>query len=229
MSNTAPGLGDTKDPVRGLILTPDRDKEPAHDWSGAFRPEARALAAIHRIPAERIVQIDTSLPHPRRLAPTLAAIGKCADLQLLAILSHGWRNGFQLGATKRTVRPLAEVIQDAAAPGLAIVLYCCSTGEGEPAGASGPGGEGGFADALRDALREIGMQDFAIDAHTCEGHTTRNPYVRRFLGSESYGGDFLVAPDSPLWSKWRKQLRDTDLRFRFPLMARQAIEDELRA
>jgi len=41
------------------------------------------------------------------------------------------------------------------------------------------------------------------------------------------GGYYPVAPGSKLWPKWRKELRETDMRFRFPFMLVEEIHAEL--
>jgi hypothetical protein len=43
------------------------------------------------------------------------------------------------------------------------------------------------------------------------------------------GGHWYVEPESPLWQKWRRALRDphSTLRFRFPMMSPRAIAAEL--
>ena len=74
---------------------------------------------------------------------------------VLALFCHGWKGGVQLGPYSQDVRALVRALELRAYSDLAIVLYACSTGDGiDPDGPEGPapGGEGGFADALRDAL-----------------------------------------------------------------------------
>ena len=92
----------------------------------------------------------------------------------------------------------------------------------------GPGGDGGFADALRDALSERGVTGH-VDAHVTTGHTTRNPHVRRFYcdgAAAGTGGDWLVAPGSPKWRRWVTALKG-DMRFRFPWLTPAEIDAAL--
>jgi hypothetical protein len=114
-----------------------------------------------------------------------------------------------------------------------VALYCCSTGAASSADAYAEfGGDGGFADRLRDALCVAGGVHCTVDAHTTAGHTTMNPYVRRFEGRGSrvggVGGFDLVSPKSgDLWRRWRRALRETSLRYRFPVMSVAEIHDWL--
>jgi hypothetical protein len=115
-----------------------------------------------------------------------------------------------------------------------VLLYACTTGsdnDGNDANDrdKGPGGEGGMADALRNELRKAGVRA-TIFAHATKGHTTANPWVRRFDPDELAGGDWVVEPHSELWMRWVHRLsdpRDT-FRFRFPFMTAGELELELR-
>lgn len=223
-SNTGPP------PVRCLFLLPDRNTVD-HDWSGAFRVEAARAAALYQVPPEQVVQIDVSRPRAERLQQLLSAIERRAiDLEFLAIFCHGWRGGLQLGPYLADAPAVAAALRGRAKLDLSVALYACTTGDGEdPDGPEGPapGGEGGFADALRDALVAEGLIGVNVDAHTCRGHCCRNPFVRRFTGATLLGGGWLLAPEDPLFLAWRRRLRETDLRFRFPLMSPQAIRAEV--
>lgn len=223
---TAPG-GAPAQP-RALLLLPDRNTEGS-DWSGAFRVEAGRTAQLYQVPPQMVQQIDVSRPRRERLAQLLAAVDARAELDLVALFCHGWTGGVQLGPYSADTPALAQVLARRARPGLAVALYACSSGaspEGHPVA---PGGEGGFADALRDALVAEGLAGAHVDAHTVVGHTTRNPYVRRFTAGQALGGEWLIAPDDPLWPRWRLQLRETDLRLRYPLMTAEQIRAELAA
>lgn len=57
-----------------------------------------------------------------------------------------------------------------------------------------------------------------VEAHVTAGHTTQNSQKKRYLGMGSpvggVGGNWIVAPGTPLFVKWRKALQ-TDFRFKF--------------
>lgn len=216
--------------MKALIVTPDRDRDPG-DWSGAFAVEATRLCLAHQLaPSSSRCSINMSRPADEQRHQLLHALG--GGLDLVAILCHGWRGGIQPGWTLREVPQLAAALAAAGAPDLKIALYACSTAidaEGHP----GTAGDGGFADALRDALAtEAPTWRGWIDAHDRAGHCCSNPYVRRMhAGGVGIGGDWLIAPDDPLWPRWAAQLRDrsagSTLRLRYPLMTREQIAEEL--
>lgn len=214
-------------PLRALCLLPDRNVKE-HDWSGAFRIEAARFAGLYRLPPERVVQIDVSQSRKGRLEQTLEVLGRQEGLSLLALFCHGWKGGVQLGPYIEDAETVANTLRGHAAPDLRVVLYACSAGEGIDPDGEGPmpGGEGGFADALRDALLWVCPQ-VQIDAHTVIGHTTRNPFVRRFSAKTAQGGEWIISPDSPYFGDWRRALHETDLRHRYPLMTIDEIRHEV--
>jgi len=204
------------------------------DATGAFQPERKEFLSIFDPSA-----LDYSIFDPSALDYSInnhapkAAMRACVleDIRiiaptLLAVFSHGWRTGIQFGFGLPHVDDLAVELARGCTS-VRVVFYCCSTGSGP-----GVGGDGGFADALRDALCRAGAVHCQVDAHDKAGHTTKNPYVVRFLGQGSatggQGGQWIVAPKSALWGRWVRALRG-DLRFRFPLMDVAAIHAELEA
>src|SRR5690606_18287712 len=114
----------------------------------------------------------------------------------------------------------AKVIAEHTEPSHAIItLYACDAARDGDSDrrddvAPGPGGDGGFADALRDALSADHHMHGHVDAHASLGHATKNPFVRRFwMDGESadIGGDWLISPGSPAWRTWvRRMANKTD-------------------
>lgn len=216
--------------MRALIFHPMHNAHGKKDVTGAFKPEAHAFARYLRETHDASTAIhvfDNSAAKGERRASVESAIS-VDKWDVVALFCHGLHTGLQTGHDIRTpgsVEALADVLATHAAHGgLILPLYACDTAEARrPA----PGGDGGFADALRDALATRGVQGH-IDAHTTTAHTTKNPHVRRFEmdGGPGVGGDWLVAPRSPKWSAWRRALKG-DMRFRFPLMTREEIEASL--
>jgi hypothetical protein len=216
-------------PIAGeriLVLAPRHNTGAKKDATGAFQPEARAFAQRHGVPESQVVHVDNRLSKPAMRRAVLAAIDAARSagggLEAAALFCHGWRTGIQLGFGSGTVGPLAEAL--ARAPGVRVALYACNAARGSSGDdAAAIGGDGGFADLLRDALCARGAPDCQVDAHATAGHTTRNPYVRRFSGMGSpiggAGGFFIVSPSQkPLFAAWRRALRDTDLRYDFPFL-----------
>ena len=177
-----------------------------------------------------------SLPIARRFDALHTSLSGVTDVKQLAVFCHGWSSGIQLCHGSR-VEQLAKLLR-AAMPGTNpdVTLYCCTTGSdllastSEVSGSEAPGGDGGFADRLRDELCEAGAVHCQVDAHTVLGHTTRNPYLRRFEGAGvptgGVGGHWLVTPRSKLWPRWVEAMKG-DLRWRFPTMTVGQIHGEL--
>lgn len=218
--------------MRALIILPDRNQH-LQDWAGAFKPESESFRKMHAIPPDDVVWIDLSKPKAARRAQVFAAIAarqKAGPLEVVAFFCHGLRGSlpqFDLGIAHAP--ELAGLIASTKAPAVRVALYACSTGGDTSAG--GPGGDGGFADALRDSLERAGATQCRVDAHTTAGHATMNPNVRRFEakgdGMGDVGGRWIVPPGSIQWKAWVAHLRAGTLRFRFPLMTDEEIRTEL--
>lgn len=211
--------------MRALILHPLHNSGTKRDATGAFIPEAKAhgkwLAdnVVHAAVTHGFDNSASKLARRREVEAEIRTVGK---LDTVAMFCHGLARGIQTGHDLATVATLAEALAASAGPSrrLIVTLYACDAADGK-----GPGGDGGFADALRDALSERGITGH-VDAHVTTGHTTRNPYVRRFYmdgAAAGTGGDWLVAPGSPKWRKWVTALKG-DMRWRFPWLTPAEID-----
>jgi hypothetical protein len=219
--------------MRALVLTPNRNHNRS-DYTGAFAPESKRFCELWDIPHARYA-IDIGPSYSLRRKETFRCIEDAVtrqdgELELLAVFCHGWVNGLQVGWLRQNLREVAAFLSDYVTPDVRIPLYCCLAGGTDTRGV---GGDGGFADRLRDALCERGITECQVDAHTTSGHTTWNPYVLRFSGEGSptggQGGHWLVAPKGKLWRPWVQRLKTTDLRLRFPWMTVAEIHEELSA
>ena len=200
-----------------LVLTADRNTIGRHDWVGAFDPEARAFMDVH---GGVRVQIPQALTARCRFEAALRAVEEHRP-DVVAYFGHGLRRQLpQLGMGLHEAAAFGAAIA-ANATGARVVLYACSAADG-----TGPGGDGGFCDALRDALIGLGAVSSQVDGHSNGGHTTRNPYVRRFNVRTNVGGDWIVAPGTPLWARWRAALMGP-MRFRYPFLTAAEIAAEL--
>lgn len=213
-----------------IAIYADHNTGGKRDSSGAFEPEARRFARLHGGVA---VPFDNRASKAQRRAEVERLIWETSvdSYDCVALFCHGYRLGMQTGHDRKTVDGLAEVIGLRCAPGAPIALYACDAArdadrDRKDDNVPGPAGEGGFADLLRDALLERGYQGGHVDAHTTVAHTTRNPFVRRFYvdpEARDSGGDWLVAPGSPLWARWRRVLWEKaeprGVRFLFPFMS----------
>jgi hypothetical protein len=209
---------------RILALAPKWNAAGKKDASGAFQPEALAFAKRHGVPKANVAWIDNRLSKPAMRQAVLARIAAVREqagaVEALALFCHGLAKSIQFGFGLAQTGDLAVAL--CGFPRVRVALYACNAAKG--AGADAAGGDGGFADRLRDALCEAGAVDCQVDAHSTAGHTTRNPFVRRFqgMGSEvgGAGGYHLVSPSHKvLFRKWKKALADTPLRFDFPFLS----------
>ena len=210
-----------------LLLRPK--KYAPGDGYGNFGPEGNRLVKLAKSDFDyntRIVEIDAqkmdaTAPIAEKAAVTaqrrkdvIAAIHAAnedmGELGVLVFASHGWSRGMQLGFDVNTANQLAECVYQSCREDIKISLNECSTGSG------GIGGDGGFADVLRDKLCEAGAVDNVVDGHTSVGDAFKNPNLRRFTGDGhphgAAGGAYLIAPTSPLFKYWVKLMR-TNLRY----------------
>lgn len=219
-----------------LAFVPLHNSAGKKDVTGAFLPEARAWARM--FPDGTIVRFDNTRPPEVRRREVERKIREHAPgliVPWIAFFCHGLKDRIQTGHDLRTAPSLAAEI--AARDCYAVTLYACDTARDLDASreddlAPGPGGEGGFADTLRDAMPEPPALAHApwIDAHTVTAHTTIAPFVRRFhmRGDRTKGGDWIVEPRSPLFGAWRRKLReDRNFRLSFPTMTEEAIRSAL--
>jgi len=223
--------------MKMLVFVPDQDTPGKRDVSGAFLPEARAFARYHlAAPEDVIKRFPANAPlEQRRATCTLAIKTAAAPLDVIAFFCHGWRAGIQAGFMRQHNLLLARLLRVHAKPDAHVLFYACDTGRDEDALTAddrepGPGGDGGFADGVRDACEALGMR-VTVLGHTTAGHCTENAHARYFApGCGGKGGHWYVEPGSALWPMWRAALRDprSNLRYRFWEMTPDEIAAELR-
>lgn len=216
-----------------LAFAPIHDSGPGskhpHDATGAFQPEAAAWCRLHGGQGHLV---DNHATKPSMLGDVLHVLRDAHDLTAVAFVCHGLRMSLQLGLAEPSIDRVADALRGALVPTGRVVLYACDTGRDadgltEDDLQPGPGGEGGYADRLADALSARGWSGW-LDAHACAGHCSRNRYVRRFRGDQT-GGTWIVEPGSRLWASWSHAMRDREstLRLRFPLMTIDEVRAEL--
>lgn len=221
--------------MKVLCLVPDANSPGKKDVTGAFHPEAVAFCKHHGVnPVKAITRFPTKGSLAARRTVCARAIAASAGLDVIACFCHGWRNGIQAGWQLPTVRALASLCSAAMVESGHILLYACDAGRDADVDQAddveeGPGGDGGFADELRDACETLGRR-ITVAAHATTGHSTYNPHVRIFApGEHGRGGRWVIAPGTRLWPRWVLALRDPDgtLRYRFWGMSYEAIAAEL--
>ncbi len=151
-------------------------------------------------------------------------------LSMVVHVCHGFNTGIQFGFSIRNeternrTREWLQAIAEISRQDLIMPIYGCST-------AGGPNdGNDGFANFIRTTLVDMGISSCRVDGHTMDGHATKLSLVKRFEGSDP--GDWLVDPDDDtLYPIWHRALAtdDSDLKYRYPLMTREAIHAELRS
>lgn len=220
----------------GLVIG---DGKGAREFQGQAK-EWQTWMRARGIEARLVVLPVSTMAILARWPKVRAALERNRDQQVvqIAVFCHGWSSGIQFVHGAR-VKHFAQAIKAGlfGSTRVNVTLYCCTAGSDtdpktpETSG-DAPGGDGGFADLLRDALCAAGVVDCRVDAHTVLGHTTRNPYVRRFDGHGSpvggVGGSWLVTPGSAHWHAWDKAT-DGELRWEFPLLEAGAIHVKLAA
>jgi hypothetical protein len=224
-----------------VTFAPSTNTPPKHDATGAFLPEQRAFAKLWagRGHAVESAVFDNTRPVEKRRATVLDALRDRTRLRCVAFLCHGLRRSIQAGFAIAHIPELGAALSSALAPGGVVALYACDTArdddrEQEDDLQPGPGGEGGFADLLSDAIVSHRLvtdgADWSgwIDAHPLSGHTTSNAFVRRFRGRAD-GGTWIVSPKSSRWKEWKRRLRDPHdaLRLAYPLMHEDEIHADL--
>ena len=166
--------------MRAIAFRPRFNTDGKKDVTGAFQPEAEQFVFLHGGNAGAIHVIDNSRPMVERAAQVLAVLDnyRGAGLDAIAFFCHGWPDGIQLGFRRSNVHRLGEAIAATAAfGGVTVPLYVCSSGAPDDNGKS-------FAGMLRDSLFYHGVPGRVL-AHTTKGHTTYNPYVVTFEGTDA--------------------------------------------
>jgi len=224
--------------MNGVVFIPDRN-HTRKDFEGAFLPEALSFSEIWGSP--KPVKIDISLTAQEQRAQVLQGIKDASwaqgTLRMVAFFCHGWKAGIQLGFNLDTAQDLAKQIACYSTRNVVIPIYACSAARDNDPGIADDidpdtvGGDGGFADILRDALCWEDKVHCRIMAHVTSGHTTRNPWVRYFEGTGNpYGGSggaWVIRPKGPLWARWIKWLAYKDNRLKFPFETANTLRQEV--
>lgn len=195
--------------MKALALAPQFDSPGKHDATGAFRPEAKRFCDFHRLPSDSFKMFDNRLTMPRRRAQVAEIIRKAGQFDALAYFGHGQKHSVQMGFQLVDLDVRNARAEDGSVPELAnllcnagcktVVLYACDTGRDLDLDRNDDsadwGGDGGFADRLRDLMSARGP--CVVYAHTSAGHTTHNPLLRCFRSPAGVGGKMF--PQSKQW------------------------------
>jgi hypothetical protein len=225
-----------------LCIAPMHNTKGRKDATGAFIPEAKRFLEFHKQDSSMLHLIDNHLTKKEMMSQVLSLLSDFGGiwpngrpLEGIFFFCHGYRKGIQFGFTTKSVDPLAEAIHAACGERPIVTFYSCDVARDPDRSRfddlEGLGGDGGFADEMRDALCRVDSNFCIVDGHTTVGHTTKNPHVRRFNGDGSFkggiGGYYIVPRQKKnLFKKWRKALRG-DLRFEYPFMSADHIVSSL--
>lgn len=224
-------------PLRILCFVPDQDTPGKVDTTHAFLPEARAFARYHGADPDSVVKrFPAHAPLAQRRSTCTLAIRNypASSIEVLAFFCHGWRSGLQAGYNRKTLLMFASLVAKHCTDTAHVLFYACDTSRDADEEEAddlrpGPGGDGGFADEVRDACEALGRH-VTVMGHSAAGHCSWNPYARFFApGMGGKGGEWYVTPRSHVWPAWVKTLRDprASLRYRFWLLTSAEIEEEL--
>jgi len=215
------------------------------DATAVFQPEGQRFLKHHGQRVGDITLIDNRRLKPfqrRDVLRVLKAYQGACEKVCVALCCHGYKWGLQLGFKLRHAKVLGRHIAELGDRAPHVVLYACDTARDLDRDRKDDleafGGDGGFADLLRDAMCRAGAVDCQVDAHTTAGHAGWNPNVRRFEGMGSpvgcIGGQYIVpfptrellkglSPDQKqkkraAWAGWMEALK-TPFRYEFPFMS----------
>ncbi len=214
-----------------------------------FQGNARRICDYHGWPHSRIIEIDNGAPNAHgegddaseqsMRTQVLEAITTLPTdeppLSLVIFICHGWKTGIQFGFSiknsfgERNSRHLLEEIARRSREDLILPIYGCSTAGGDN------GGEGHFADFVRDTLCDLGIESCRVDGHTVAGRAMESPWVRRFEGAGNRGGEWVIDPGqrrrnpTQEFIAWRHALENTNLKYRYSLMSTESIRAEVAA
>ena len=216
--------------MESVVIYSSKNVKGRRDATGAFIPEAKRFAKINNVPEENMLAVPcVGMKAEKRREIVLDFFDEIGTrrVDMIAWFGHGWSHGIQFGFNKRNIEDLVKALPITEHK---HVLYACSTASTNKntRNIKMPGTDGGFADTLRDTMLNYDFTSGWVDGHLQPGHTTRNPYMIRFMVEEgnTKGGSYIIEPGSGLWSIWVKALK-TDFRFKFPFMPVKEIQKYL--
>lgn len=162
--------------MTALAIVPTTNASGKKDVTGAFLPEAEKW--LEQMQDGEILRFNNTLPRIRRAKVVEEKLSKLdGGYDVVAFFCHGLTRSLQTGHTLQTAHRLAHTLISLVNTSPKIVLYACDTADNP--GKEAPGGDGGFADRLRDEMWKLDSGFTAggwIDAHVTTGHTTINPH-----------------------------------------------------
>lgn len=244
--------------INTIAIVPKHASQAKPGDAAEFLREARAWLKARG--GGELIVFDNSLKPRARAVEVETRLYELAKAGVrvpsVAFFMHGLRDSIQTGHTCNVrrqpgympVAELAKALRAVTTPAPKIPLYACDAARDgnltrKDDQNEGPGGDGGFADGLRDAMIALDHTWASggwVDAHITPGHTTVNKLVRRFLCDPlpheitlgMPGGEWLVSPrDRALWAAWVKALGTTTkkgaFRLEFPMLTTREVHAHL--
>ena len=211
-----------------------------------FRDEMYRFAVCREKLGDSVQCIEVEFKKARDVWWEVQAKLSGVKVGAIVFFAHGtWKSIKGAGADIYNCSTLADRIMCTGAR--TVVLYSCSCGRGKfewPYGNEVKEYRGAGKVKPRDGVALRLGDELAIDgypcqivAHTCYGDTTHNPYACRVssLGFNGVVRTPVVArvkakqypKGAERWAKWRKALKETDLKYNFPFMGDVEIIDHL--
>jgi hypothetical protein len=221
-----------------IAFAPKHNRPGKKDATGAFQPEAIRFLLHYGEDEDRslhIIDNSKSKTNMRQQVYDVLESYQGALLGCIAFFCHGYRTGLQFGIRIKDCDDLAERLYAASDDFISVPLYACDAARDADRDRQDDlaafGGDGGFADELRDALCRAGAIYCNVDSHTTPGHTSRNPHVRRFVGDGSpiggIGGNYIIHPRKrEAWKVWRELLK-TEYRYEYPMLTTAEIHEKI--
>ncbi len=222
--------------MKVIAFAPMYNKPRKKDATKAFQPEAKKFKELHAGLGALPFLFNNHLKPSVMRSDVLSELALFRNLDGVAFFCHGTKKTLQPGFNLSNINELAKGIAEVCVYQKPVIaLYACDTARDLDKSrwddrTDKIGGDGGFADALRDTLCRAGAIYCRVSAHSDEGHTDKLPHVRFFEGQGSatggIGGYYPVPFKSKNWKKWIVALK-TDFRFQYPFMTATEIQDYL--
>jgi hypothetical protein len=204
---------------------PDRANPSGHDATGAFHPGMATYKRIYEDLGRQVVtfKFDNArgVSGRRRRESILEAMQRNAGSRrydAIVYFGHGWPHGLPSASFgEDTLDMLSEAILCHGQPGVKVVLYACSCAA-----------PGGYAFKLAKKLGRWSQSGMAVFGHPVDGHSFRNPAVRRYPSNRGETGQ-TVCPEG-MFAAWREAMHGpTAFWARMPFMTPAELTAELGA
>jgi len=193
-------------PKKSFVFAPRFNQPPDHanphgnDATGAFHPGLEQYRSLYEGLGGQVVTLlfDNHAPAARRRSEIIDAMQRRVGTDrydAIVYFGHGWHGGLaSAGFNVASLDELATALRTYAKPSAKVVLYACSCAA-----------PGGYAYKLAQRLVGFANNGFEIFGHPIEGHSFRNPMVRRYPSNRGEEGE-TVCPAGH-FASWAETMR----------------------